>query len=812
MTAPTARTTSDKGLLAGVRFVEIADGLAAPIAGMLLSDGGAEGVRVLDRSNPPVNPVLDAVVGRGRTQVELDLSTTEGRATLLRLIRACDVLVEDLPHGRLAGLGIDPDHLRRTEFPTLVSCSIPAFARGDVRAKLPGYDAVAATAGCLFEKPLGPPAFHGLPVASVMAGLFAANGIVAALIARLKTGRGQHVGTTLFHSTLFAQILQILIKTGVPRGFLPLKMIGTPFMRSWECKDGRWVYLHVTLPTHNARVLDVLEQTGFAREVRQIRAVLSPETARDPSQVKSLDEAHKLRRLYENVFLKRNADEWEALLGQELCCIKVRTIDEWMRDSIDAGMSDAGVVDDPVFGPLTVPGHGVTSPGHESPLRPRIMDDASFRSLMSRWETSPSDGTSALPSPGATLRHPLEGIRVADMSRIIAGPCAARVLAELGADVVSIATPGGLDWSLSFHLLFNAGKRSATIDSSDDAGKQRLWAVLDNLSPDVFLQNYRNLDVARAVGVDPDSVRSRIPNIVYTHLNAYGDRGVWAARPGFEQVVQAVSGIQMTYGKGGKPKLLPTPVIDIGSGLAGALSTLMGLYHRQRTGEGAFASTHLTWVALLLQVRHVAAVQQDKCLEAASDRGIDPRFDPGREVVAGFVPTLDGRICVAGPRAAIAEWLGQATDASDVKTILKDPIAAARRMRFCTTGIVMRSLEKSGLSDRIAVLPVVRASHLMKDIPVQDPDPVPAVRLRPYQGCPGDLAFVRNPLRMSGTPLVDVSPPPERGANTRDVLATIGVDVPQGTGVMPYPPNKALLPWLSEVIRWGWFAWRSGNV
>ncbi len=590
-TTPIDPTRPAQGLLAGIRFVEIGAGLAAPVTGMLLADAGAEGVRVVDLSSPPADPVLEAVAGRGRTEVPLDLSTPAGKATLLRLVQRCDVVIDDLPHGRLAGLGIDPDALRAAACPGLVSCSIPAFAAGDLRAHLPGHDAVAAAAGCLFEKPLGAPVYHDLPVASVMAGMFAASGIVAALIARLGTGRGQHVGATLFHSTLFAQVLQVLIKTGMPRGFLPLKMIGTPFMRSWECRDGRYVYLHVTLPTHNARVMDVLEGVGFTSEVRMLREALSAETAADPSQVKSLAEAGRLREIYQAVFLQRTADEWEALLGRELCCIKVRTVAEWLRDSIDAGMSDAGVVDDPVFGPVTVPGPGVTSPGHDVPLAPRRVGTDTVATLLALWESGPSDATAALPAPGATVRHPLEGIRVADLSRIIAGPCAARLLAELGADVVSISSPTGLDWSLSFHLMFNTGKRSVTIDSTDDAGKQRLWAVLTDLRPDAMIQNYRNMDVARAVGVDPAAVRVHFPDIVYTHLNAYGDVGVWKDRPGFEQVVQAVSGIQVSYGRDGKPKLLPTPVIDIGSGLAGGLATLLGLYHRRRTGEGVFATT-----------------------------------------------------------------------------------------------------------------------------------------------------------------------------------------------------------------------------
>jgi len=167
------------------------------------------------------------------------------------------------------------------------------------------------------------------------------------------------VSVARYHAALFAQILQVLGKTGVPRGFLPLKMVGTPFMRAWRCKDGRYAYLHITLPAHAARVLDVLDGLGHGAYVRELRAILSPATLRDPSQVGSIDEARRIRAVYERIFLERTADDWERVLGSQLCCIKVRTADEWVRDSLEAGMDDAARVDDPVFGDLMGPGPAV---------------------------------------------------------------------------------------------------------------------------------------------------------------------------------------------------------------------------------------------------------------------------------------------------------------------------------------------------------------------------------------------------------------------------------------------------------------------
>ncbi|MBM4395519.1 MAG: CoA transferase [Deltaproteobacteria bacterium] len=801
---------SETGVLDGVRVVEVGCGLSAPVVGMLLAEQGADVVRVTDPGRPPVDPVLDAMMARGKTDVALPLADAQGRAVLDRLVAAADVVVDDLGAGGLGALGIDAGAVRRDRNPGLVACSIPAFPASDPRAGTCGHEAAVGAAGTLYERPLGAPRCYDFPVASSMAGLFAANGVVAALLARLKSGAGQDVEVTRFHAALFAQILSILMKTGVPRGFLPLKMIGTPFMRSWLCRDGRYIYLHITLPAHAARILEVLESAGHADGVARLRRILSAETMRDPSQVKSIAEAKRIREAYERIFLARTADDWERVLGAELCCIKVRTADEWVRDSIAAGMSDACALDDPVFGELLGPGPGVTSPERSQAIRPRVVGPGTLDAVLARWgerpvAAAPADASS---SPAARPPHgpPLAGVRVIDLSRIIAGPCSARVLAELGADVISVQNPTGLDWALSFHLMFNAGKRTVTLDFTGDEGKKRLWALLDEFEPDVLVQNYRNMDVARAVGVDPEPVRARFPGIVYTHMNAYGDRGDWKERPGFEQVVQAVSGIQMTYGTDGKPKLLPTAIIDIGCGLTGAFATVLGLYHKARTGEGITVSTHLTWASVLFQVHRVAAAQRDACVERAKAAGVDPGWAPGREVVAGVFPGKGGYACVAGPRCEVEAWARRlgARDAS------ADPLAAvAERLRRKPVAAWGEGLPPGGAID---VVPVQRIRGVVEQIRAFDPSPRPVVHRRPYPGCASEGTFVRGPIRLSRNPVVEVGPPPVRGGSTRDVMATVGETLPEGAGVIPYPKNKPFLIWLVSFIRWGYFAWRSGNV
>ena len=792
--------------LNGLRVVEVGRGLAAPLVGMVLAEQGADVVRIVRVADHSVEPVLDAMVARGKTELTLDLETPAGRATLTHLLEQADVVVENLAGGQLDRLGISFDAIRADSNPGLVSCSIPSFPAGDPRSRLPDYEAVASAAGFLYDKPIGKPRIHEFPVGSVMAALIAACGVVGGLIARLKIGRGQHVETSIFEASVFAQVLPILVKTGVPRGFLPFKMVGTPFMSPWRCKDGRYVYLHITLPAHNARILEILEQHGHGVAVAELRRILSAETLRDPSQVKSIPEANQIRKAYDRIFLTRAADDWEKLLGQELCCIKVRTVDEWVADSLDAGMTDVGIVNDPVFGELKTPGAVVASPQHPPSIRARAVGQEASAALLARWASAPKTRALSPKSDEPALRHPLGGIRVLDMSRVIAGPCAGRILAELGAEVVSLQSPSSLDWALSFHLVFNAGKKSVTLDFTTDVGKEKLWRLLAELKPQAFIQNYRHLDVAKAVGVDPEAVFAKLPDIVYTHLNAYGNEGGWRDRPGFEQVVQAVTGIQLAYGHGGRPKLLPTPIIDIGSGLSGALATLLGLYHRARTGHGSFAATHLTSTAVLFQVNAIAACQRDACLQRTQGT---VRFDRDAEVVAGIYRALDGYACIVGPRRDLRR-LAEATGRSRAGD---DPLSSIGRSFWRRTKAHWQAaLDDAGVAATVALVPITKVSRLFDDLGRMNATPMPLVRKRAYPGCPTELTFVRSPLSLSVTPLAPVVPPPMRGGDTREILARIGEELPEGAGVVPYPSNKPFLSWLLSFARWGYFAWRSGNI
>ncbi len=777
MTTPPAPTTNPSApVLAELRVLLLEPDLAGCLVGMLLADLGADVVR-WGRSRWLGSDKLRAILGRGQT----DLEATEPAAlrdSLLELSGRADAVIGN---GTALALGpCDFAAQRRAKNPGLIHLDLPAFGPEDRAEDTPQWESLVNCAGGVFQKPLGRAVLHDIPIASVMAGLFGANALLAALYTRARTGRGQDVLVRRSDSGLFSQVLTFLIRTGVPRAFLPLKMAATPFMGSFACADGRFIYLHITLPNHAARMLRILEQSGFADQAQALRRVLSPETLRDPSQVKSVPEARAIRERFRAIFRLRPAAHWEALLGEELCCVMVRTTPEWLAEAERAGMSDACRVEDPEFGQVLCPGPALAVDGIEWRAAPRrLARDA--REIARRWGTPrlalPAAGNPADPAPEAP---PLSGLRVLDMSRVIAGPCAGRMLAELGAEVTIVQSPEQLDWALSFHLVFNAGKRSLALDLTSAEGKRRLERLFETVRPDVLVQNFRSLDVARAVGIHPADLRRRLPNLVNIHLNAYGHHGPWQKKPGFEQVIQAVTGMQVLYGQG-RPRLYPAPVIDIGSGLLGSLAALAGLLRRQRDGSGCDTSTHMTSAAVMFQATTLAT------------------GDNAGAITSRLALTRDGAVCLAGPEEDLRRFLRKAR---------LDGPAARVRFALLSVSSLRNRLRQETLADRVGVVPLLDTRRLTHREPRTGP--LPLACRRAYPGIERPLLFLRFPMQLQHTPCVEVRPPPMVGQQGRQILEALGEN--GAATEVPYPAPKPYPLWLLDLIRWGYYAWRSGSL
>jgi len=186
----------------------------------------------------------------------------------------------------------------------------------------------------------------------------------------------------------------------------------------------------------------------------------------------------------------------------------------------------------------------------------------------------------APPMPLPTADRPLSGIRVLDLTRVLAGPTCAKTLAEHGADVLKI-TAAHLPDSGDIDLDTGLGKLSAQLDLREKEGVETLRRLAQGA--DVFSQSYRPGALA-ARGFSPEDLAKLRPGIVTVSLSAWGPTGPWKDRRGFDSIVQCVSGMADAQGGGGKPQLLPCSAIDYVSGYLMAFGAMVALARRAREG------------------------------------------------------------------------------------------------------------------------------------------------------------------------------------------------------------------------------------
>ena len=208
------------------------------------------------------------------------------------------------------------------------------------------------------------------------------------------------------------------------------------------------------------------------------------------------------------------------------------------------------------------------------------------------------------------MQHALNGIRVLDVTQVMAGPYCAMLLCDLGADVIKIEAPPGGDASRRMagargtdSAAFNAvnrGKRGIVVDIKTAAGREIVLRLV--AGADVFIENARPGAMARR-GLGYDDLRAVNAGIVYASISGYGQTGPHGARGGFDLVAQGVAGIMSVTGEpGGPPVKAGIPLTDLGAGLFAVTGILAALHYRTRTGEGQHIDTSLVEAGVALSV------------------------------------------------------------------------------------------------------------------------------------------------------------------------------------------------------------------
>ncbi|KAJ5889233.1 CoA-transferase family III [Penicillium tannophilum] len=222
------------------------------------------------------------------------------------------------------------------------------------------------------------------------------------------------------------------------------------------------------------------------------------------------------------------------------------------------------------------------------------------------WKVAKLQGDVAptsFPAARAGSKRILEGVKVLEMCRIIAGPTVARILAEYGADVLKITSPNLSDVPF-FQVDGNMGKHAADLDLKTEAGRAEFEKLLEDV--DVIVDGYRP-GALEKLGYGPKAMAAlaekRGKGIVFVNENCFGYEGEWAGRAGWQQIADCVTGVAWAQGKfmgRDTPAVPPFPISDYGTGCMGAIAALTGLYHRAKTGGSYHGQASLMHYDLLL--------------------------------------------------------------------------------------------------------------------------------------------------------------------------------------------------------------------
>lgn len=587
--------------LDGLRVVDFSQGMAGPLATMVLADNGADVVKV----EPPGGDWARALPGflmwnRGKRSVALDLHDPSGLDDARRLVDWADVVLTASPRLPLEALGLSAAQME-SERPALVHCRISGFGLAARHEGLHGYESVVAArsgrmngndalSGLAPGTPADRPLFVAAPINSYAAAMLAVQGISAALLDRVRTGRGRTVDTSLLDGATAATMRLRFERNDVEDSAeaarareLVLQGITLCFLTA-ECADGRFIQMCARQDDHFRNWLAALGLEGLLAE---------PRFAGAPLRFRSAEDIREIEARIRDRMLQRTRDEWMRLFTDEhdVGADPFLTPAEFL-DHPQMVLNDRIVeVEDTEHGTVRQLGllvHLSDTPGAVRGSAPRldgdraILDAIPGRSSEVRFPAAPVQ-------PQAPPRLPLAGITVLELAFFLAGPLGATLLAELGARVIKVEPPGGDPFrrvGLEFvHLVH--GKESIALDLKSEGGREIVQQLVAR--SDAVLHSFRP-GVAERLGVDRESVRRINPRAVYHYASAYGSRGPQSHRAAFHSTPNALNGGGIIQAGRGNPPVddsYPDPCSGLGVGVGLALALLA----RERTGAGQYVET-----------------------------------------------------------------------------------------------------------------------------------------------------------------------------------------------------------------------------
>jgi crotonobetainyl-CoA:carnitine CoA-transferase CaiB-like acyl-CoA transferase len=562
-------------MLNDLRIVEIGEGMAVQVAGLMLGELGADVLKIERPGGDPSRGTAPfANWNRGKRSLECDLDTADSKAELDRLLAGADVLLHHFSPARAAARGLD-DAALAVKFPQLVVCAITGSPHNHPDVERSADELlVAARLGVFYENDghRAGPIVYRYRAGSWAAAHLAAAGILARLLMRLQSGQGGPAHTSLLQGFLSKMPMVWARNSAGPMPnpvTYPLAARPTA-MQLFECQDGIWL-----------QMMDPTQQFDFAR----------------------------LPAMWEVIAEGLDIDTPEG----KIAAFKLRPHDVWLADmrALDLAVEPAQPmgavlhhpeviaqnyvveVDDPHLGKTVQP----NLPFHtDAPLKsgrpaPRLGEGGT-----AGWSEVPAPiGSNGVPA------HPLEGARVLDLGMFLAGPMGPSLMGDMGADVIKVEALTGdrIRFMHRYYQCAARSKRSIALDLTRPEAQPILarlvkWA-------EVLHHNMRPKG-ADKLGLSEAAVRQHNPDIVYSYVSAYGQRGTQGNWPGYDSIFNAIAGWEFeNAGEGNRPVFNRPGTMDIFSAQSCLVGTMAALYAWRAEGKGYGVHSSMLGIAAFAQ-------------------------------------------------------------------------------------------------------------------------------------------------------------------------------------------------------------------
>ena len=376
---------------------------------------------------------------------------------------------------------------------------------------------------------------------------------------------------------------------------------------------------------------------------------------------------------------------------------------------------------------------------------------------------------------------PLRGLRVFDLTRVLAGPTCVQMLADMGAEVIKIEKPGEGDDTRGFAPPFmpgtresayfvgaNRNKKSVTLDISKPEGQAIAHRLI--ATSDILVENFK-VGALQKYGLGYQDLREAHPALIYCSITGFGQTGPYAPRPGYDGLIQAMGGIMsLTGAPDGEPQKVGVPLADLFAGLYGCIGILAALHHRTATGEGqqidiGMLDTHVAWLA-------------NQGMNYLATGTNPPRLGNQHPNIVPYqvFATEDGYVVLSignDPTfRKFCENFGLAALPSDPRFATNAARVANRDLVTGTLAPVLRAHPTAWWVDRLEALKIGGGPINTLAEVFADPQIIARNVVREMHHASGEtVKVIANPVRLSATPADYRLPPPMLGEHTEAVLA-----------------------------------------